>query len=68
VAVDLHLARIRQAHLDAQYRRAAKVLEDMAAEDRVTAITTLAALMTERHTLDQQLEQLSVRTGQSHRI
>jgi DNA primase len=68
VAVDLHLARIQQAHLDAQYRRAAKVLEDMAAEDRVTAITTLAALMSERHTLDQQLEQLSVRTGQSHRI
>jgi DNA primase len=67
VAVDLHLARIRQARLDAQYRRAAKVLEDMAAEDRVNAIMNLAALMTERHTLDQQLEQLSVRTGQSQR-
>lgn len=67
VAVDLHLTRIRQAHLDAQYRRAATVLEDMAAEDRVTAIANLAELMTQRRTVDEQLEQLSVRTGQSHR-
>jgi DNA primase len=67
VAVDLHLTRIRQARLDAQYRRAAKILEDMAAEDRLTAITILAELMSERRTLDEQLEQLSVRSGQSRR-
>jgi DNA primase len=67
VAVDLHLTRIHQARLDAQYRRAAKVLEDMADEDRVAAVMTLAELMNERRILDQQLEQLSVRTGQSHR-
>lgn len=67
VAVDLHLTRLRQAQLDAQYRRAAKVLEEMAAEDRASAISTLAELMSQRRILDEQLEQLSIRSGQARR-
>jgi DNA primase len=68
VAVDLHLARIRQANLDAQHRRATKLLEDMAPEDREGAIANLAELMSARYSLDQHLRQLDVRSGQSHRV
>ncbi|HLZ10008.1 MAG TPA: toprim domain-containing protein, partial [Chloroflexota bacterium] len=68
VAVDLHIARIRHARLDIQYRRAAKLLEDMAPEDRPSALKTVADLMDEWRSVHQSLEQLSVKTGQSQRI
>lgn len=68
VAIDLHVARIRYARLDVQYRRATKLLEDMAPEDRPSALKTVADLMDEWLAVHQSLEQLSVKTGQSHRI
>jgi hypothetical protein len=68
LAIDLHIARIRHARLDVQYRRAAKLLEDMAPEDRPSALGTVADLMDEWLSVHQSLEQLSVKTGQSHRV
>jgi hypothetical protein len=68
VAVDLHIARIRYARLDVQYRRAAKLLEDMAPEDRESALKTVAELMADWLSVHQRLDQLSVKTLQSHRV
>ncbi len=67
VAVDLHLTRIRHANVDVQYRRASKVLEEMAAEDRAAALVRIAELIAERRALDEQLEALSIRSGQGKR-
>ena len=68
VAIDLHLARIRQAQLDAQHARAAKLLEDVGPEDRVAAISAVAELTSARYSLHQHLRDLEIRNGQSHRV
>ncbi|HEX6506977.1 MAG TPA: DNA primase [Chloroflexota bacterium] len=65
VAVEFHLTRLRQAQLDSQYRRAASLLEDMTAEDRAAATSTVAALMAERLTLERELDRLSLRSVQA---
>jgi len=44
----------------------AKLLYDK--EDRAGAIANLAELMSARYSLDRQLRQLDVRSGQSHRV
>ena len=68
VAVDLHLARIRQAQLDAQHARAAKLLEEVAPEDRMAAISAVAELTSARYSLHQHLRDLEIRNGQTHRL
>ncbi|HEX8917266.1 MAG TPA: DNA primase [Chloroflexota bacterium] len=65
VAISLHLARLKYFRLQAQLTRASQTLQDLAPDDRATAVAGLAPLMQQRQELEQALNTLSQRAMQS---
>jgi DNA primase len=67
VAVAFHLARIRQYRVLARLERTRQLLDELPLEDRAAALNTIAGLMNEKRTVDEDLNRLSRLALQSTR-